>query len=200
LAHQVQTGLLHRRSRGLGDQLIDHAKRPVVVVPFRSSGTRGNDAVTSQVTGRLFFPAWPALPVQSRCSCADPLPAVAETFPNRDLAVSGRASRLGRGETSGTEGGWKSIAFAPWIYRKTATTTDGGENPGPCARRSASSLRLSPFPPAAFRAPRRGSGGDWGIGPSGDVCRSSDDESPGPGTPRPGVDVFRGMGRRTASA
>jgi nucleotide-binding universal stress UspA family protein len=37
VGHQGGTGFLHRLFRELSDQLIDHAERPVVVVPFHSS-------------------------------------------------------------------------------------------------------------------------------------------------------------------
>ena len=37
IGHDADTGFLHRLVQGLRDDLIDHAKRPVVVVPFDPS-------------------------------------------------------------------------------------------------------------------------------------------------------------------
>lgn len=37
IGHQGDTGFLHRLFRGLSDHLVDHARRPVVVVPFHPS-------------------------------------------------------------------------------------------------------------------------------------------------------------------
>jgi len=34
IGHQGGTGLLHRLFRGVRDHLVDHARRPVIVVPF----------------------------------------------------------------------------------------------------------------------------------------------------------------------
>ncbi|MCA1845055.1 MAG: universal stress protein [Actinobacteria bacterium] len=37
IGHQGDTGLLHRLFQGLSDHLIDHAQRPVLVVPYHQT-------------------------------------------------------------------------------------------------------------------------------------------------------------------
>lgn len=47
IGHQGNTGFLHHLFRGLSDQLVDHAKRPVVVVPYSESGRAERSSPTS---------------------------------------------------------------------------------------------------------------------------------------------------------
>jgi len=41
IGRQGDTGLLHRLFQGVSDHLVDHARRPVVVVPFHPAGAVG---------------------------------------------------------------------------------------------------------------------------------------------------------------
>ena len=41
IGHQGNTGVLNRLFRGVSDHLIDHARRPLIVVPFRESAQAG---------------------------------------------------------------------------------------------------------------------------------------------------------------
>lgn len=41
VGHDGDTGFLHRLFGGLSEHLVDHAKRPVVVVPFYAGGENG---------------------------------------------------------------------------------------------------------------------------------------------------------------